>query len=625
VAKPKLFQLKAEVALATEGPLATFLPYARVRVDTGVFHLDSLYDYKIPERLSALIQVGVRVQLPFGSREVEGIVIERVAAPERAGELKSITKVLSPHPIATRQSLQLIDLAAKKYACNPWDLIRSAIAPRVASVDKSYSKACQEEVSREKGRYSFETLLPFIEPHYQLRTLLQKAPIHGSILIVAPDEKDVDLIVSILSDEARPVYKLTADMPRNERYRNYLQLMDTACIVVGTRSAIFAPVNNLSLILIYKESSIDHYEIRSPGWNTRAIAEMRYANEDISLIVTGFSPSIEVASGIDSRTITFNNTKQIVSVRAYSPIDGALLPGRIFSEISKALKKGPVLFMAPRKGYGNALLCAHCRNLASCECGGRLLVASKSASPSCVHCGKIHDGWRCKFCDRNTQYLVRRGIDRASEEISRAFPHYPVIISTGEVMKERIEKKAALVLATPGSQPLVSGGYAAVVILDGLRFFSHTDLRAQERAREMFMESAALISPSGSVLLVMDEDHPIISSIARWNIAPLLKRELSERTELQLPPLVTSVVLVMAENEGAHIADGLRKALQERRLAPSTRIFGATPLGKGQVKIVMHSSKDESDELRSMIHELQRRRSMAKKELFTIRVDPYSL
>ena len=138
MAAPKLFRLKAEVAPASSGPRASVLPYARVRVDTGVFHLDQLFDYQIPEKLSDAIQVGVRVQLPFGSRETEGIVVDRVVAPERAGELKSITKVLSIVPIATSRSLDLIDSVAKHYACNPWDVIRSAIPPRVASVEKNF-------------------------------------------------------------------------------------------------------------------------------------------------------------------------------------------------------------------------------------------------------------------------------------------------------------------------------------------------------------------------------------------------------------------------------------------------------------------------------------------------------
>jgi len=170
VATPKLFRLKAEVAPASSGPRASVLPYARVQVDTGVFHLDQLYDYQIPEKLTGFVQVGVRVQVPFGNRETEGIVVDRVAAPERAGDLKSITKVLSVVPIATTQSLQFIDLVAQHFACNPWDLIRSAIPPRVASVDKDFVSGEPSPQMGSKGAIEFHALAPFTQAHEQLQS-----------------------------------------------------------------------------------------------------------------------------------------------------------------------------------------------------------------------------------------------------------------------------------------------------------------------------------------------------------------------------------------------------------------------------------------------------------------------
>jgi primosomal protein N' (replication factor Y) len=626
VATPKLFRLKAEVAPVTSGPRASVLPFARVRVDTGVFHLDQLYDYVIPEKLSESIQTGVRVQLPFGNRETEGIVVERLLRPERAGELKSITKVLSPMPVATTESLKLIDSISRHFACNPWDVIRSAIPPRVASVDKNVSFGVPDPQGSCKKSTIFQTLAPFIQAHEQIVPLVKENQLVGSVLIIAPDEKDVDLIIAALETGSIEVLKLTAAMPREERYRNYLQAIHGPnSIVVGTRSAIFAPVKNLATIIIHKESSYDHYELRSPGWNSRSIALMRAKAQSLKLILTGFSPSIEVAQLIDDREVKYQNSKQSVNVKAFNPSEGALLPGRIFSEVKKALNNGPVLFIAPRKGYGNALLCAHCRNVASCDCGGRLSVSAKNKAPSCVHCGKSFNEWKCSFCNRDKQYLAGRGIERAAEEISRAFPGFPVIVSAGEVIKDRIENKPALVLATVGAQPQVDGGYAAVVILDGIRFFSHTDLRTQERARELFLESSSLISANGTVLLVIDDSHPIVSAIARWNIAPLLKRELSERTELHLPPSVFSVVLVMDQSIGMQIYSGLKKALAEGRMPPSSHIYGPTEISKGQVKIVIHADKNDSEALTVVVHELQRRRSIANKDLFMLRVEPYSL
>jgi primosomal protein N' (replication factor Y) (superfamily II helicase) len=627
VTAPRLFRLRAEVAAAPSGPVAGRLPVARVRVDTGVFHLDQLYDYSVPEKLSELIVPGVRVQLPFGNRETEGMVVDRVSNPQKAGALKAITKVLSPHSVATSTTFELIDRASAFYCCNPWDLLRSAIPPRVAIVDKELPVVFEASTNPKTKKNSvYQTFTPFSPPQEQIAEVVAEFNRSGSVLIVAPDEKDVDAIIKSLSAKFDNVLRLSSGSTREERYRNYLLSMQLeSSVVVGSRSAIFAPVRNLASIIIYKESSPDHYEIRSPGWNSSMIAKMRAEIEGIALVLTGFTPSVRAASEIDQRTVKFNNQRTQVNVQAFTPSDGTLLPGRIFTEIKKALKKGPVLFIAPRKGYGNALLCSHCRNVALCQCGGRLSVASKGLAPTCVHCGRAFPSWRCSYCDRDRQYLAGRGIDRAAEEISRAFPGFTVVISAGDVIKESVDSKPALVLSTPGAQPQVNGGYAAVVVLDAIRFFSHTDINGQERARELLFETASMVSIEGQVLLVLDDSHPIVAAIARWNIAPLLKRELADRVELMLPPSVTSAVLVTDQSAAPAIVSGLKKALEDSRLPSSTRIYGATLLPKGQAKIVLHVSHEQSSDLAKILHELQRKRSISKKDLLTLRIDPYSL
>lgn len=627
MATPRLFRLKAELAPAPLGPIAVSLPIARIRVDTGVFHLDQLFDYLVPEKLSSLINTGIRVQIPFGGRETEGIVVSRASEAERAGELKSITKVLSPHVVATKSSLELFELCAEFYCCNPWDLIRSAIPPRVASVDKEF-EAIEPILNSvtSKSIPVFQSFSPFTPSHEQLSGILNNLKLRGSVLIVAPDEKDVDRIYHDLKIKHENVLRLTSNTSREERYRNFLLTMRLdSSIIVGTRSAVFAPVKNLQTILVYKESSVDHFELRSPGWNTSTIAKLRAKKEGLQLIFTGFSPSVRCAFDIDQGEMKFKNERVEVKIQAFSPHEGALLPGRIFSEIKKALGQGPVLFLAPRKGYGNALLCAHCRNVATCSCGGRLNVPSRNISPTCVHCGTSYPDWKCSFCNRDRQYLAGRGIDRAAEEISRAFPGYPIVISAGDVIKDRVESKPSIVLSTPGAQPLVEDGYSAVVLLDATRFFSHTDIGTQERARELLLESSSLIRKSGKVLLVIDEVHPIVSAIARWNVAPLLKREVADRQELKLPPTVASAVIVTSAQVAPQILSGLRKALSDGRLPQSARIYGPTVIPKDLAKIVLHVEHTEWSLLAGVLHELQRRRSIAKKDLLTLRIDPYSL
>ncbi|MCX6425608.1 MAG: hypothetical protein NTV47_02460, partial [Actinobacteria bacterium] len=328
----------------------------------------------------------------------------------------------------------------------------------------------------------------------------------GSVLVIAPDERDIDEICLSAELKKLTYLRLDSSISRAQRYENYLHAMNAQnTLIVGARSSVFLPIGDLSTVIVYKESSHEHYEIRSPGWNVREILFLRRNIEKFDLIFTGYVPSLELSELIDSKRLTYITHSHRLAVKAFSSDDGSILPGRIFTDIRSALTKGPVLFMIARKGYGNAILCAHCKNLAMCKCGGRLIVASKSSAPSCTVCQSTFPEWSCSWCQRNKQYIGGRGIERAGEEISRAFAGVPIILSYGDVIKAQIENRSAIVIATPGAAPKVEGGYAAVVVLEALKFFEHSDLRAQERARELIFETAAMITPKGADLLCIDE------------------------------------------------------------------------------------------------------------------------
>jgi hypothetical protein len=155
-------------------------------------------------------------------------------------------------------------------------------------------------------------------------------------------------------------------MPREERYRNFLECLNkNVKIVVGTRSAVFAPIDGLTTIIIYKESSSDHYETRSPGWNSKDVAKRRAKMEDLSVIYLGYCPSIEIANSIDNVEVLFEFHQSSVNVAAFNPDSGTLLPGRIFPEIStgilpvdgdnsEPLRKDVIIDIAPEQGYSGS-------------------------------------------------------------------------------------------------------------------------------------------------------------------------------------------------------------------------------------------------------------------------------
>jgi primosomal protein N' (replication factor Y) len=627
MATPGRLRLKAQVIARDHVP-ARDKPYARLWVDTGVFHLDDVYDYAVSEDLAESIDVGIRVQVPFNGREVEGIVLERCENTQITGTIKPITKVLSIHCVADEKSLQLISKVAQHWCTNPFDIIRSAVPPRIARVDKSILMRGQvlERNILGEGHLSYVAFTTLTPPETLFASQIVTALAQGSVLVIAPDESDVIAISESISKLGENALRVDSSQPREVRYENYLKAMRVdKGIVIGSRSAIFTPVNNLATIFVYKESSHEHYEIRSPGWNVRDVAFLRREIEHLNLVFTGYVPSLEISRLIEDKEMSYHNQISRLEVKDFFSSDGALLPGRIFLDIRKALAAGPVLFLIARKGYGNALVCAHCRNIAMCTCGSRLNVSSKDAAPSCPVCLQRYPEWSCKYCQHQKKYVAGRGIERAAEEISRAFPGFPILLSYGDVIKKEIDRKAAIVIATPGATPKVTNGYSAVVILEGIKFFSHPDLRAQERARELFFETAAMVSATGSVLLCIDQTHPIVSALMRWNPALMIQTELAERQEIPLPPFVTSFVITGPVDESAALVSGLHKAIADQRIPVSTRIFGPIPLEKFKSKIVVYCLTKDSQTLTSFLHELQRRRSIAKKEHLIIRVDPYSL
>lgn len=620
-------RLKSQIIARPESP-ALDNPFVRTWVDTGVFHLDQSFDYSVPEVLSDLVKVGVRVQVPFNGREVEALVLERFEASKVSGLIKPISKVLSPHPVATQLSIELIDAVCKRWATNPFDILRSAIPSRIVSIEKKLVTQIVRTIKEKKlrGIYSFVAFDPYVNPADEAILLANRALRDGSVLVIAPDERDIDEICRSAEIKQLPYLRLDSSISRAERYENYMKAMNAEnLLIVGARSSVFLPMADLSTVIVYKESSHDHFEVRSPGWNVRDVLSLRRSIEKFDLIFTGYVPSLELSALIDAKRLTYITHSHRLAVKAFSSQDGSILPGRIFTDIRSSLARGPVLFMIARKGYGNALLCAHCKNLAMCSCGGRLVIASKTSAPSCTVCQSTFPEWSCRWCQRNKQYVAGRGIERAGEEISRAFSGLPIILSYGDVIKEQIESRPSIVIATPGSAPKVVGGYAAVVLLEGLKFFAHPDLRAQERARELFFETAALINPKGSVLLCIDEAHPIVSSVARWNPGAMIRRELGERLEIPLPPFVSSVVISGSAKEFTSLASGFRKAITDERIPTSVKVFGPIDIGKGEAKIVLYCPQLDVKTVTIFLHELARKRSIAKKDYLRIRIDPYSL
>jgi primosomal protein N' (replication factor Y) len=169
------------------------------------------------------------------------------------------------------------------------------------------------------------------------------------------------------------------------------------------------------------------------------------------------------------------------------------------------------------------------------------------------------------------------GATRTAEELGRAFPGVPVRTSGGDTVLADVPAKPALVVATPGAEPVAAGGYGAALLLDGWVLLTRADLRAAEEALRRWVNAAALVRPAGDggrVAIVAPGELPAVQALIRWRPEWLAARELDERTALRLPPAVRMAALT---GTSAALAD----LLAHTHLPDIAEVLGPVPAGAG--------------------------------------------
>jgi primosomal protein N' (replication factor Y) (superfamily II helicase) len=261
----------------------------------------------------------------------------------------------------------------------------------------------------------------------------------------------------------------------------------------------------------------------------------------------------------------------------------ARLPNLAWRTARAALNDGPVLVQVPRGGYAPSLACVRCRKHARCTyCHGPLELSSGHAMPSCLWCGRPAGNWRCDGRLSDPQTLSERpcggdrfrmltvGVQRTAEELGRAFANVKVLSSAGDSVLAHVSDQPALVVATPGAEPVAAGGYAAALLLDGWSLLARRDLRAGEEALRRWLNAAALVrsgGEGGKVVVMAEPGLAPVQALVRWDPVWHARRELADRGELHYPPLAR-----VAELTGTPAA--VAEELRLLRLPETAEVLG---------------------------------------------------
>ena len=621
MAEVKPLRLKAQ-RVAKKVAIATVNPVAQICVDTGVFHLPDTYDYLVPANLHEFVVPGVFVKVPFGSNEVMGYVQDRKLSELDPAKLKTISKIISPIPLLTEELIEIVGLTCERYACKPWDVIRSAIPSRVAASEKFYEG--KSLPGNSKPAIKLEHLVTISKSIDSFPTLIRKT-VEGlstgqQLLVIVPDERDLKQL--LLSDLGVEPVIISSDSSKSDRYGNYLKIrFENSKLIIGNRSAIFTPLATNSTIMIYNDGDESLYERRFPSWNVRDIAMLR--SGEFSLHFVGASPSLEIVRLVElgwikksKENLTGQIRKTVVHCSDSSVSDISL--------IKAGLKLGNVLVVMAETGYVNAIACQKCRNQARCECGGKIYLPSKGSELTCAICEKLQKDFVCDWCGGQTIRSISKGSSRFAEEIAKAVPGFRVLLSKGGSRIDSLPKSSEnlLVVASYGCEPM--GDYSAIVLKSLENLCNRVDLRSMESARRLIFENRSRLSfkDEGKMYLELASDNPIAQGVIRNDSYGLALSEIAERKALNLPPFCRIATLTGESSAIRRLA----QTLEDNDLFSAIAIqenFREKFGNQNESKLILRSEISRSAEFSEFFRDLARYRGIKALTPLQLKVDPF--
>ena len=671
---PSLTGRRAGVTSGTSVPASSIKSVneprvARVAVDLPLPHLDRPFDYAIPDEWASEVVPGCRVKVRFAGRQRDGYVLDVAETSDADRELSPLLKVVSSEPVLRPEIAAVIRDVADHYAGTFADVVRLAVPPRHGMTETADPPdyPCPQTPEEDP------TVLPAYPHGASLLTVLGAEAAPRATLCLAPvarplgdwitaaveaaaatlaGGRGVLLLVPDASDLARletrcvevfgrgSFVTLTAEKGPAARYRAFLAASrGQVRLVLGTRAAAFAPIVDLGLIALFDDGDDSWAEPRAPYPHARVVVGLRAARQRCGLLYLGYARSAETQAMADRGWLqplelpggarreacaVVRATDDGTAQAGRDPAAHSRLPHEVFTAIRAGLASGPVLVQVPRAGYLAGLTCAHCRTVARCAACGHPLAGDRTdhgSVPVCRVCG-VKPDWRCGECGSNELRAPRVGVVRTAEELGRAFPQTPVVQSSGDHPVAEVGAEPALVLATPGVEPVAAGGYAAAVLLDAELLLARADLRAGEEALRRWLAAIALVrggSDDGSVVVAGPASARAIQALVRLDPVGFAERELADRAEAGFPPVTRLISL----EGGVQVVEDAARALHADTGAVP---LGPVPVADGEVRALLRAPLTRGKALVAAAKAVQVRRTAHKEDgLLRVRVDPAML
>jgi primosomal protein N' (replication factor Y) len=530
---------------ALEGPVS-------VCIERQSLSLDRPFTYLLPSELRA--GLGSLVKVPFHGRRVNGWVLG--ATDDVPKRMLPVSSLASPVRFFDERRLEVFRWVSERYVASLASVISRSHPPRVVSEEVGWEPQGGGRPEDDEARHATPTrpppdpsspgLLDGYRNGYALREGIATA--EGAFMHrPAPREEATCAVEAVriclgvgrravvlvpefdpLPSTTRAVLELVGDRgvlfaggDKRDRYRMWLDILAGRYdVVVGTRPAVFAPLENIGLFWISRESHALHREERSPYYHVRDVALQRGRTEGAAVVMSAFCPSAEA--------VTTRALEVAPAGRAWPPVQVAA-PGPEGRSVAlmNALKttRGAFLF-EPMRGYGVARVCKSCREPASCAACGGLLRQSLGVI-SCAVCGA--EG-RCANCGGSSFGISRGGAERV-EEWAAGVSTLPVREASGPPPAGQVTVGGATAV-----KDFEVAGLDLVAIVNADVAASRPGMSSAEHTLAVWMEAASWAGRDGRVIVhTRHAGDPSIQSLVSGNPSRFYRSELARREQAGFP------------------------------------------------------------------------------------------
>lgn len=562
--------------------------YAKVVFGLAV---DGAFDYIVPPSLNEKIRVGARVRVDFRNKEMTGYVVA-LSGKTNIKKLKVISELLDNSPVLDRNMLSLAKNLSEYYCCFWGEAIETALpvalrkGKRIFGIEQtqhSDRKAEPEAILLHDldGKAKWDVYLTQIK---------NTVDCGMSVIVLLPDIgsafKAREKIIASLGIQTGILYRR-----QPKELDEWLGIKKGKVnIAVGTRSAVFAPFNNLGLIIIDGEEDSVYKQDQVPHYNAREVAFMRINIEKAKLILGTSSPSLESFYLKKKKKIKYMYIARKRDFPEIKIIDSRLRPQNskqrtIFSRyledsIASALNSGEkTLLFLNRRGFSTYALCSNCQTVLKCpRCNINLVYHFKENILNCHFCNfKMPAQKICPNCNSGYIRYMGTGTEKIESELSRLFPQAKIKLLDKEnnVNTENADIFVSTESVIRGNE--VNFGLIGVLSIDNS--LNRIDFRSSEKAF-VLLSGLLRIAEKKIIIQTVLPKHHCFASLEKNDINMFYEAELKQRKQLNFPPY-SHIGLVKLrgekENRVREISESLFSGLNRVNKDKKTEVVCVNP------------------------------------------------